>query len=543
MRGVSAGTIAGLCACLALAACGGGGGGGDSGAPTAKASCEALATIVVAPGQIGLPTSGASVRGVAFVPASASDVEHCRVDAAIAPVDAAAPPILFALELPTAWNGKLMQLGGGGFDGSVDAAMATFSLLSPRSPTARGYAVVASDGGHESASGDASFALNDEALRNFAGDQVKKTHDAALALLEAREGAPPSRTYFVGASNGGREAFAAFQRWPGDYDGVVALMPAFDLTAVLLKLQLIDRAMRGNGTAGWLNPVAAATLSAAVTGRCDALDGLADGIVSDPGTCAYTPAQLAAPGRCPGGADQGGSCLSDVQIGTYDVMSTSQPLPYALANGIVALPPFSPFADWPPMLGSLGDFTSPPAIAAVGPPFWHADQFVRYMVLRDADADSLAFDPLDPGAALPRLQALSALLDPTSTAIDAYLAKGGKLIVLHGQSDSFVATQPTVDYYQGLVARFGQARVDAAVRLYLVPGFGHGTGPFNPEGSLPLFDALESWVERGVAPAGLTSQTISPTASVGARPLCPYPTIPTYSGAGNPADAASFTCI
>ena len=525
-----------------MAGCGGGGGNGGPSEPAAKVACDRLASLSIAPGQIGLATKGAVVSQATLVAATSADVEYCRVDGTIVSVDPAASPILFEIRLPTAWNGKLMQLGGGGWDGDLGPAMQTFSLIGPESPTARGYAVVASDGGHESASGDASFALNAEELQNFGGDQIKKTHDAATAVIQARYAAQPGKSYFVGASNGGREAFAAFQRWPGDYDGVLALMPAFDLTATMLKLQLIDRAMRGNGSSGWFNPAEAVALDVAAAGKCDALDGLAEGVVSNPAACNFDAASRVAAARCPGGVDAGNFCLSDIQIGTYALMSSATPLPYVLDNGVAALPAYAQDAQWYSMLGNFPDFHANPTMADIGPPFWYADQFVRYLLLRDPGADSLAFDPLHPGAALARIQEVSAIIDQTNPDIDAYLSKGGKLIVLHGQADAFVPTQPTIDYYRELVQRYGQQRVDGAVRLYIVPGFGHSTGAFNPEGSLPAFDALEKWVEQGVAPGNLVARNASSTVNALARPLCVYPTYPKYLGAGSPDDAASFTC-
>jgi poly(3-hydroxybutyrate) depolymerase len=525
-----------------LAGCGGGGGNGGSSEPAAKVACDRLATLSIVPGQIGLATKGAVVSQATLVAATSSDAEYCRVDAAIVSTDPVASPILFEIRLPTAWNGKLMQLGGGGWDGDLGSAMQTFSLVSPESPTARGYAVVASDGGHESTSGDAAFALNDEELANFGGDQIKKTHDAALAVIQVRYASQPGKSYFVGASNGGREAFAAFQRWPSDYDGVLALMPAFDLTATLLKLQQIDRAMRADGNGGWFNPAEAVILTAAAAARCDALDGLVEGIVSNPAACNFDPASRVAAARCPGGIDAGNLCLSDVQIGTYALMSSATPLPFVLGNGVSALPAYTQDAGWSSMLGDFPDFHPDPTMGDIGAPFWYADQFVRYLLLRDPGANSLAFDPLHPGVALARIQEVSAIVDQTNPDIDAYLSKGGKLVVLHGQADAFVPTPPTIDYYQALVQRYGQERVDSAVRLYIVPGFGHSTGSFNPEGSLPVFDVLEKWVEQGVAPGNLAAHNANSTPNALARPLCAYPTYPKYTGAGSPDDASSFAC-
>ncbi|MEP7061439.1 MAG: tannase/feruloyl esterase family alpha/beta hydrolase [Betaproteobacteria bacterium] len=532
----------GVLTCLALSGCGGGGGGagggGGDGGVDPKTSCTSLSGSQVAAASIGLPTHGAVVTSALLIPASPTAVEYCEVRGRIDSVDPVAQPILFEADLPSSWNGKLAQLGGSGWDGSIASSMNTVVLLAAPSAKARAYVTFGSDGGHESANGDATFAMNAEQLRNFGGDHLKKTRDAVVGLVKMRYGASPSKTYFIGGSNGGREAFAAFQRWPDDYDGVIAMFPAFDWTALFMKLQQIGLAMRGSNAAGWFSPAKAATLTAATLAMCDELDGAKDGVIGNVDGCKFNPATL----RCTGGMDTGDTCFSDPQLHTLSAMTSQVDFPYTLANGTNSFQGFNVGADWGPMIGTSAAFSMPPDITQLGQIRWFADGMIRYVLLQDANANTLTFDPVNPGPLLARLQQVSAILDQSSTDISAYLAKGGKLILLHGQADSLVATHSTLDYYQHLVARFGQSSVDEAVRLYLVPGYGHDTGAFNPEGTLPLLDALESWVERGSAPGSLVVGDANPATRGRTRPMCVYPAWPKYVG-GDVNQAASFACI
>jgi Tannase and feruloyl esterase len=525
-----------LLACLALAACDGTAGSHVSVNP--HAACARLSDLAIAPAAISLPTRGARVTTAAPAVSTSGRVEYCNVTGRIEPVDPSAPPILFELELPTAWNGKLVQVGGGGWDGRLDGLFNIVGFFAPPHPLERGYAMLADDSGHEAANGDASFAHNDEALRNFGGDALKKAHDVALAIVKGRYAKGPVRTYFVGGSNGGREALTAMQRWPEDYAGVVAIYPALAWTPLMLKLQRIGVAMRGDGGAGWFAPAKADALMNATLAACDALDGLRDGLIANPDACRFDPATL----RCAAGGDSAGTCLSDAQLHTLATMTSRLDFPYELANGVTSMPGFATGADWAVMVGSSPSFDLPPDIYKLGGVAWFGDQFVRHVVLRDANADTLAFDPLAAGAQVPRLQQVSGMLDATSTDIARFIGKGGKLILLHGLVDSLVPPQPTIDYYRALVTRFGKPETDRSVRLYLVPGFGHTAGAFNPAGTLPLFDALETWVEKGVAPGDLVIADANPATAGRARPLCRYPAWPKYDGSGDPQRAASFRC-
>ena len=251
-------------------------------------------------------------------------------------MDTTAQPINFSLALPTFWNRKVVQLGGGGWDGSVTDPTGTASFsAAPPPPLAKGYAVFGDDSGHTGS--DASFALNAEQLQNYGSDHLKKVHDTAMELFAARYGTRPSKTYFAGQSNGGREAMMVLQRWGQDYDGILAIFPALAWTPGFMKMQQVGVAMRSAAGAGWISPAKATMVRNAILQDCDAKDGLVDGIVSNYNACTFDVAAL----RCPSGLDAGDDCLSDPQLATFAALQTPADLPYALANGVSQAPAFN----------------------------------------------------------------------------------------------------------------------------------------------------------------------------------------------------------
>ena len=320
-------------------------------------------------------------------------------------------------------------------------------------------------------------------------------------------------------------------------------------TAILTRF--FGLTMRSNGAAGWFSPAKALTLRTAVLQACDALDGVADGIISNYNACVFDPSTV----RCPGGADTGDSCFSDPQLVSLRLLETPADLPYTLANGIKQAPAFNHGADWSgPVvvgfpLGSTATFNIPsgggtPARPEIGWDHWFADGLVRYGLMRDKNANTLLFDPLNPGPLLPRLQQLSATWDATNPDIQKFLDKGGKLILAHGESDQLIPTQPTIDYYRAIVAKFGQPVIDKSVLFYLIPGYAHlGGVSFNANQGMSVFPALEDWVEKGIAPGTLIVTDTNIGASSRTRPMCVYPGWPKYKGTGDVNSASNFTCV
>ncbi len=506
---------------------------------------------------IGLPTTGGLVTSTTVIPAAGATGAYCKVLGEINPVDPTAPKIKFQVDLPADWNKKAMAFGGGGFDGSIPnvAGNVGFGPTDKPTPIQRGYATFGSDSGHQAGplgSQDHFFGLNDEAERNFGGDQIKKTHDAALFIIKARYGQKPKKTYFQGGSTGGREALAAIQRWPADWDGAIALYPAWNDMGALLQGQRIMRAMAAPGA--YPNQAKRKVLYDAAMAACDALDGVADGIISNQSKCneIFDPQVV----RCPAGADTGDTCLSDAQIEALNIYNTPANFNFYMASGLQSFPGCNVWgADLGMTPADAGGYALQPyviflTLGTVQPalpanqsmpylsPFM--DQFMKYAVVRDETGtfDTLSIDPENPGPYADRISELSRQLD-TSTDISAFVARGGKLLLAHGLQDVLVSTRATEWYWEKLQDQFGPRHVDKFARFYEVPGAGHAFGAaFTP--GWDSLTALENWVERGIAPA---KQIVTDTAvNAGrTRPLCPYPTWPKYIG-GDPNLASSFIC-
>jgi feruloyl esterase len=291
---------------------------------------------------------------------------------------------------------------------------------------------------------------------------------------------------------------------------------------------------------------------------CDALDGVADGLISDQLTCnAIFDLPVAtvngAPVRCPGGADAGETCLSDAQIKALDTINTAAKLDFFLASGETQYPGYNVWgadlgittnpSPLEPIVTFLAFGTSQPATPMPATAPYASvllDQWIKYAVTRNPSYESLALDPEDPGPWANRISELSTQLD-TSTDISAFAARGGKLLLAHGLSDVLVSTRATEQYYQRLQAQLGPTAVDKFVRYYQIPGYGHAFSTvFNA--TWDSLTALEQWVEHGTSPS---RQVMMDNVGVPGRtrPLCDYPRWPRYTGSGDVNQAASFTCV
>ena len=508
-------------------------------APTPAAACAALKGGEVAAREITLPTKGARITDASL--ANDANGQFCKVLGAIAPVDSTAPAINFEVNLPTTWNGKALQFGGGGFDGTLVNGLTVERFGAPTDPTPlkKGYVTFGSDSGHQvkGPGADASFAMNDEALRNFGGDQIRKTYDVAQALIKRRYGSAARRTYFDGNSQGGHEGLIALQRWPQAYDGVIAIHPVYDLTLLHLDANHLAKALYAT-PANWLSPAKATLLYQTAIKLCDELDGAKDGLISNRTACqkAFTPATL----RCADGK-AGANCLTDAEIATVRTINSEWDLGFPTEAGVRT------FARWPILEGgdtrtlfSFGTRPNPGRPPEFGKDAFQAimgDQTARYVITRDASFDSLNFDPAKFRA---RIQAVSKLQDANAADITAYEKRGGKLILMHGTVDMSVTPYNTIAYYERLQKQYGRPRLDKFVRFYVVPGFSHGGGPFAM--SWNALDALDAWVEKGQAPKGLITTDTNKETAGRSRPLCEYPAWPKYSR-GDINAAWSFACV
>ncbi len=527
---------------------------GPANAADSPGNCTDLKGVHIPDGAIGLPTSGGDVTD-ATVDASAgtgaaSLGEYCKVTAALHPVDPKAPDILMQVALPAKWNHKDLMFGGGGYNGTIPAVDGNvpFGPADELTPLGRGYATFGSDSGHQAPTDFkptqslyGEFLLNDEALRNFAADALKKTHDAAKFVISRHyRGQTPEHTYFAGGSTGGREALAVTQRWGRDFDGVISAYPAYNAATLDLFFGYMTRELAKPGA--FPRPAQQVLLYNSVVTACDDLDGVKDGVIGDESACHYDPVVL----RCPEGKDTGDTCLPDAQIAAVRAISSALTFPYQLGSGETGYPGF-PFLSGANMstpllgLGTSAPANPMPKTAGYGPQFW--DAFVKFAVTRDPSYNSLALDPLAPGKWQDRISELARLQDVNSTDLRAFAKNDGKLLIVHGTADELVSHRATIEYYNRLVAAMGQREVDSFVRFYLVPGANHAN--FGKPAFAAGWDsltALDRWVTTGVAPAHQVVRDKTPEVTR-TRPLCQYPTYPRYTGTGNPDFASSFDCV
>lgn len=504
----------------------------------AESPCATLAGNAVAPALIGLPTSGAEITSATSVAASGPDPSYCEVQGRVLPVDPAAQPIRFQVNLPDAWNGKALHFGGGGFDGKVRTGTDNVPHAWPGSstPLQRGYTTFGSDGGHTGTDPDASFARNDETLRNFTGEALKKLRDVAQQLMLRRYGRGPALTYFAGGSTGGREAMSVAQRYPHDYQGVIANYPALEFVGLMLRTSAFAQALYGRG--GFTSWDKLEHLNNRVIAACDAQDGLTDGLINNVQACRFDPSVL----RCPFNVDLGGLCLTDAQLRTVRALSDDMPLGFALSNGLRTAPPFgilsgANFAG-PVDIGVLPTLLDPPVLGLNGYIASMHSGYLKHFITRQPDYRPLEFDPVSAGPWRARVQEVSALHDATSIDLREFVRGGGKILMMHGTSDTIVPFSTSVRYVERLRQAWGETAVRQFLRFYGVAGMGHGEGRYTM--AWKSLDMLEDWVERGQAPVDPVSRNVLSLTGQ-SRPLCEYPAYPQYRS-GRKNDASSFVC-
>jgi pimeloyl-ACP methyl ester carboxylesterase len=518
--------------------------------PSPAEICAALNGTTIPAASIGLPTRGGAVTATELVAASGTEPttigEYCKVLGVIHPVDTSAFDIRFQVNLPTMWNTKSLMFGGGGYNGSIPPTTGNVYLgpVAKPVPLGQGYVTFGSDSGHQAnaaGSRDGSFGVSEEAINNFDGDALKKTHDVALHLVMKRYGRTPAQSYFIGESMGGREALIVIQRWPEDFDGAISIYPAWNVATLELQFGRLSRAFAQPGA--YPNENKKKLLYDSVIAACDGLDGVQDGLVSNVDACLFNPAAI----RCAGGADTGDTCLSDAQIAAYDAYNTAITFNYALGSGETRYPGFNVYAG-ADTRGFLNLGTTPPVNSPSNPsvltqPFWGAffEQWVRFFVTRDPGYNALTFDPQNPGVYQQRVSFLTTIQQANGTDLSAFQNKGGKLLLVHGKSDALVSPRATLDYYKRLVATMTAEKVSSFARYYEVPGQGHVTGAFAT--AWDSVKALEDWVERGVAPTAQVVADRNASTNGRTRPLCEYPAWPKYNGTGDVNAAASFTCV
>jgi feruloyl esterase len=318
----------------------------------------------------------------------------------------------------------------------------------------------------------------------------------------------------------------------------VANYPAYNVTLLHLGSLNAGRAVYEGGGAAWLNPGKTKLITDAVYARCDDLDGAKDGIISNVKACtaAFDVKTL----RCANGADTGDTCLSDAQLGAVARITSDYKPGFSVAG-------MDTFPRWPLLEGALfrersnwGQVPQPSNPLSGKEPLLYTagDQTAKFIISRNPKLDTMTFDPKQWQA---RIATVASIMDVSDVSLEKFKAKGGKIIMTHGTADDFITPHNSELYYERQVKQFGKAGVDSFMRFYMIPGFGHGFGPFNAK--IDSLKALQAWVEKSQAPSGLTAIDGNPNANR-SRPLCEWPKFPKFIGAaGTESNAASFTCV
>jgi hypothetical protein len=569
----------------------------------AEADCTAAklgSTIPVS--AIGEPVSGVTLNAPAWTGAAGSNPAYCSVKGAMAPVDANAKPINFQVVLPASWSRRAAQLGGGGMNGSIPNLTGGVDMGPGSSLIRLGFATYGSDSGHQmgfgmgfgrgaagapgaapqgaapqggapqrgmmqggappAGSGD-DWALNDEAMKNLGYMQLKKTHDAAMALMERIYGEKPQFNYFFGGSQGGREGLTVAQRYPADYDGIAITVPIVNFSTLMLAPELIR--IQEKPLANYVPPAKVNAIRGEFMRQCDKLDGLVDGIINNYMACraifdrtqASRNSNPWSAKRCPDNVDpnpqdtSANACLTDGQISTLNFVYSRYQFATPLANGVKS------FGMWLPN-------TDPSGSGLIVPNRYRSQEGagdnaqihshmgalgVTGFLMRDLKANPL--DYVEGGAFNARRREISLSLDSTNPDLSAFYKRGGKLIVAIGTNDTLASPGAQLDYYQSVIKKMGRKKVDAFARFFVLPQTGHGLSGTNysvdgegksiPTAPIPStfsrFNLLIDWVEKKTAP----QMSVPVTGGNRSLPMCSYPSYPKYTG--GPADkAASYVC-
>ena len=429
----------------------------------------------------------------------------CRVTATLKPTSDS--DIAVEVWMPASgWNGKFQAVGNGGWAGSINYPALAAALN-------EGYATASTDTGHQG--NGARFALgHPEKEIDFGYRAVHEMTVKSKAMIAAFYGRGPRLSYWNGCSNGGRQGLMEAQRYPADFDGILAGAPANYQTHLHAWSLVVGRAVAMDKES--LLPTSKfALLYKTVIQTCDGLDGVKDGLLADPRKCHFDPSVL----LCRGGDAE--NCLTAAQVEAAKKIYA----PAKAANGKLIFPSMEPGSElgW----GALAGGSQPADVAL--------DTF-RYLVYKDPNWDWRTFD-LDRDVALADKEDV---MDAIQSNMQPFKAHAGKLLMYHGWADQLIAPENSINFYSRVLETMGPKQ-DDWVRLFMVPGMQHCRGGPGPN-QFDAMSALERWREAGIAPDDITAYHVTNNRVDMTRPLCSYPKVAKWNGVGSTNDASNFTC-
>jgi feruloyl esterase len=406
------------------------------------------------------------------------------------------------------WNGRLQSVGNGAWAGSIG-----YTALAEA--VGNGYAAASTDTGHMG--NTVEFAVgHPEKLVDFAYRAVHEMTLAAKAVVRAYYAQPADYAYFVGCSTGGRQALAEAQRYPGDYDGIIAGAPAYYPTHIQ-GMQVWTAAIGQRAPGAALTEDDFVLANDAVIKACDTLDGVADGVIENPAACSFDAASLV----CKSGAADG--CLSPLKAETVALIHRGP----ADSSGRVLHPGLS--------LGSERNWRTLSGDA----PLSLAAETYGTLVYGDPHWDYRTFDAERDFAV--GVERIGALMDSNDSNLEPFLVRGGKLLLYHGWNDPGIPAMGTVQYYESVLTSVDADQADDGVRLFMVPGMNHCRGGVGTD-RFDAVSALDRWVSRDQAPARIEAERVVEGETVRSRPLCAYPQVAVYDGTGSTDRSENFVC-
>ena len=483
-----------------------------------RASCESLSAF---------KSDGVTQIQSRLVPAAAAAPAYCRVSGVIA------PEIGFDVLLPAMWNGRFYMLGNGGLAG--DDLNAANSVNQRVDGVRNGFVTAQTNTGHDSRKEPSgTFVLsNPQKAIDYAYRAVHETTTLAKKIATAYYDKAPQFSYWNSCSNGGRQGLIEAQRYPDDYDGIVANAPWVNQTGFTLGAMWNQRAV----DAAPLSNEKLALVSKAVYAKCDGLDGLKDGLIDDPRACRFDPARDVP--ACKAGQD-GADCLTAAQATAFTkvyggVVSGGKQVFPGYMVGSEALTTGrggQPASNWSGMI-------VPPAAGRAAADFNLAEGIMKYLVFEppQPNYDYKTFD-FDKDRAL--LERWGKLANANNPDLSAFNKRGGKLIMTYGWADPILQPMMGVNYYEEAIKKNGSKTPDF-FRLFMVPGMSHCSGGIGPDQHDPV-TAVVNWVEKGKAPDTIIASKVVNGQPTRTRPLCAYPKVARYTGKGSIDDAANFRC-
>ena len=441
------------------------------------------------------------------------------------------PAINFQIRLPTSgWNGKFYMAGCGGYCGRLGYVNDINYGLK------RHYAVSTMDSGHWGENAfDGRWAYHDlQAEIDWGYRAVHETARVTKAVIEVFYNQAPQRSYFQGCSNGGRQAVMEAWRYPDDFDGVISGCPHPKVTGTVLLGAWLAHVNTGPDGKNLITPAEIPLIRKAVYDACDHLDGIEDGLISDPRVCQFDPATLACEG------DETDSCLTSIQVNTLIKMYDG-PRDSAGRQLYAGLPLGSEpyWVRW--VVGKTADGSDDFSLR-------HSLQFFRYMAFLEDPGLQYTLADFDFDRDPQRIEHMGQIYDVDHPDLDAFRKSGGKILMWHSWADAAPPPMETIAYYEAVEKHVGSRdRTQEFFRLFMIPGMDHcgiseGPGIDRKDGFDPL-TALELWVEKGVAPGSILTTKYDDDGKVlWTRPVCPYPQRAIYTGQGDIHDAANYSC-